>query len=345
MKISTEFTQVMDAALQGKGASKTQCVTLLKLPEDSLEARILVGVADTVSRQQFGNRGILLGQIGVDISPCTGNCRFCTFGEDHTTLAPAQLSLDEVLQRAHSFADMEDLYALFLMTMHTFDFEHLLTVVARVRQEIPMHTQIVVNIGDFDAIQAQELRDTNVNGAYHVCRLREGVDTALDPTARKQTLNVIREAGLDLYYCCEPVGSEHTAEEIVEQLWIGIDYGCFQHAAMRRVALPHSPLYQYGQITERRLAQIVAVVTLASLNSPETRNIAVHEPNLLGLVAGANAVYAETGANPRDIVTDTSEHRGLDMAACRKMMYEAGFTALLRGDQTAVPLDIAYLHQ
>jgi biotin synthase len=65
----------------------------------------------------------------------------------------------------------------------------------------------------------------------------------------------------------------------------------------------------------------------------------------LGLVAGANVVYAESGANPRDTVADTAAHRGLDMAACRKMMYESGFAGLLRGDQTVVPLDLAYLHR
>ena len=32
-------------------------------------------------------------------------------------------------------------------------------------------------------------------------------------------------------------------------------------------------------------------------------------------------------------------NRGLDMAACRKMLYEAGFAELQRGDGSAVPLD------
>ena len=88
------------------------------------------------------------------------------------------------------------------------------------------------------------------------------------------------------------------------------------------------PLSSRGQITELRLAQVVAVVSLATLSCSETQNIAVHEPNLLGLTAGANVVYAETGANPRDTEADTSRNRGIDMADCRKMMYEAGFTAL-----------------
>jgi biotin synthase len=112
---------------------------------------------------------------------------------------------------------------------------------------------------------------------------------------------------------------------------------------MRRVYVPGVPLSRNGQITERRLAQVVAVVALASLACEQTKNIAVHEPNLLGLAAGANVVYAESGANPRDTDANTEKNRGLDMAGCRKMLYEAGFTRLLRGDATAVTLDLNYL--
>ncbi len=72
-----------------------------------------------------------------------------------------------------------------------------------------------------------------------------------------------------------------------------------------------------------------------------TDNIAVHEPNLIGLTSGANVVYAESGANPRDTSTDTSANRGLDVAAAKKMLYEAGFTALRRGDGSSIPLTYA----
>jgi biotin synthase len=104
---------------------------------------------------------------------------------------------------------------------------------------------------------------------------------------------------------------------------------------MRRVSIPNSPLAQYGQITELRLAQIVAVVTLASLASESTCSIAVHEPNLLGLTSGANVVYAESGANPRDTEADTAVHRGRDVPACRQMLAEAGFEDLMSGGRFA----------
>ena len=299
----------------------------------------MMAVADTVSRRRFGNQAMLLGQIGVETAPCPGNCQFCVFGEEHTTFERTRLTTEEIVARARSFAMSGDLYAIFLMTMHEFSLDDLLSVIEEVRDAIPSQTQIVVNIGDFDIVQARQLKDAGVRGAYHVCRLREGTDTRLDPEERKKTFKVIRDAGLDFYYCCEPIGPEHTPEELVVQMFLGIEYGCFQHAAMRRVYVPALPISDRGQITELRLAQVVAVVALATLGCQETQNIAVHEPNLLGLTAGANVVYAETGANPRDTQADTSLSRGLDMTAARKMIYEAGFTALKRGDGSSVILD------
>lgn len=340
-----QLQHLLSNAIAGLAPTREDCVYLLSFEETSIEAGAIRAVADSVCRKRFRNEAILLGQIGIETFACPANCRFCVFGEGHTTFSETRLSTEEIIERAESFCSGGDLYALFLMTMHEFEFERLLEIVRQVRKTIPAHTQIVVNIGDFDQTQALHLRKAGVNGAYHVCRLREGTDTNLNPEDRKRTFQVIKNAEMDFYYCCEPVGPEHTAEELVDQLFLGIENGCFQHAAMRRVFLPTSPLADRGQISELRLAQIVAVVALASLGCPATDNIAVHEPNLIGLTSGANVVYAETGANPRDQATDTSSHRGLDIAGARKMLYEAGFTALRRGDGTSIALTLDYVQQ
>ncbi len=339
VRLPARLESILDRALAGQAPRHEECAYLLGFPADALETSLLRAVADHVSRGRFGNEALLLGQIGVETGPCPGNCRFCVFGEGHTMVESGRLPREEVLRRAREFAADGDLFALFLMTMHDFDFEELLALVEAARAEMPPHTQVVVNIGDFDRSQAQELHAAGVNGAYHVCRLREGTDTDLDPARRRETFRVIRESDLDFYYCCEPIGPEHGPQELVEQLFLGIEYGCFQHAAMRRVYLPDGPLAARGQITELRLAQVVAVVALATLECPQTKNIAVHEPNLIGLTSGANVVYAESGSNPRDTETDTAGHRGRDMAACREMLYEAGFTALRRGGGSIVPLE------
>jgi len=329
MRVDERLTDILAAAEGGAAPGRDDCAWLLGFGELTREAALTRLVADQVSRRRFGNEAMILAQIGVEIAPCPGGCRFCSFGEGHTAFTPSAMSDEEVLEAAHALAGGGELYALFLMTMHTFGLDRLLGLVARVRRQLPAHTQIVVNIGDFDARQAADLKSAGVDGAYHVCRLREGVDTALDPVARRATIGVIREAGLDWYNCCEPVGPEHTPAELAEQLYLGAEYGCFQHAAMRRVFVPGSPLAAHGQISDLRLAQVTAVVALSTVGCAETRSIAVHEPNLLGLTAGANTVYAEAGANPRDTERETSGHRGRDIAACQTMLYEAGFDRLM----------------
>lgn len=327
-EIDGKLKIILERALNNVAPSREDCVMMLEYAPTSIEAAVLRGVADAISRKRFGNEAIILGQIGVDIAPCPGGCKFCSFGEDHTQFQPQSMTMEAILDQAARFTDSGDLYALFIMTMHTFDFERLVETIVAIRTRMPEKPQIVVNIGDFDNAQARILREAGVNGAYHVCRLREGVDTQLDPEKRKQTIRAIKDAGLDWYYCCEPAGPEHTSKELVDQMFLGVEYGCFQHAAMRRVYIPGSPLAEYGQITELRLAQVTAVVALASLTCPDTKNIAVHEPNLIGLTSGANVVYAESGANPRDTEEDTSGHRGRDIAACKTMLYEAGFDQL-----------------
>lgn len=332
MQLDRTTERIIDNALAGKAPDRKDCVHLLDLQPTSLDASVVRSTADWLSRKRFNNQGILLGQIGIDVSPCPGDCQFCTFGKSHTTQSPNRMCQEEILQRARAFTQGEDLYALFLMTMHTFDFDLLLETISAVRTVIPSHTRIVVNIGDFDHFQANTLYQSGVSGAYHVSRLREGIDTRLDPEDRLGTIETIRNAGMDWYTCCEPIGPEHSGQELVDQLFLGIDLGCFQHAAMRRVAVPNTPLSKKGQISNLQLAQVVSVVALASLGCVETKTIAVHEPNLLGLVSGANTIYAESGANPRDEQTNTEDNRGLNIHNCRRMLAESGFDALLLGD-------------
>ena len=133
---------------------------------------------------EFGNQAMLLGQIGIETAPCPGKCGFCVFGEGHTQFESTRhVDVRKLSSRARAFAERGDLYALFLMTMHTFEFDNLLAVIDEARRCIPPQTQIVVNIGDFSLDQARVLRSAGVHGAYHVCRLREGVDTSLSPSS------------------------------------------------------------------------------------------------------------------------------------------------------------------
>jgi biotin synthase len=181
--------------------------------------------------------------------------------------------------------------------------------------------------------------------------LREGIDTHVTPEQRIRTIETIRIAGMDWYTSCEPIGPEHSPEEVAAQIHLGVRLGCHQHAAMRRFPVPGSPLFKYGQIPLARLAQIVAVVALASLNCNTTQSIAVHEPNLLGLMSGANALYPEAGEplpSLQDSSADASQEgfssalwrrsQEITTSECRKMLCESGIEKLRRGNGTVVAI-------
>ena len=342
MKIDKKLIAILAAVEEGRAPGRSECEYLLELPETSLGAAHLRATADALTRRRFADTGLIFGQIGIEIAPCPGACKFCSFAAGHTAFGPSVMSDEDVLRGVAGLTASGELDALFLMTMHTFDFERLARLVSLVRMHIAPQTDLVVNIGDFDATQARELKAAGVSGAYHVVRLREGKDTALDPARRLATIRTIKDAGLDWWYCCEPVGPEHSPRELAEQLLLGVEHGCVGHAAMRRVYLPSSPLAAYGQISELRLAQVTAVVALATVACPATKAIGVHEPNVLGLTSGANSLFAEAGANPRDTCADTSAHRGRDVAACKKMLYEAGFDKIGTPSGSPVALADAY---
>jgi hypothetical protein len=97
------------------------------------------------------------------------------------------------------------------------------------------------------------------------------------------------------------------------------------------------------EITNARLAQIAAVNAPACTAIEPYPWIPVHEADPISLVSGANSICAETGVNPRDVTADTSRGRGLDVSACRKMLWQAGFTQLVRGDGKRVALTPEYI--
>lgn len=334
----SKLQNILERALNGESPNKEECKYLLQFSEKSIEASLIRATSNEIMRKKSDNSAIILGQVGVDVSACTGGCKFCTFGEGHTKFEPCRLTDEELHAKISGFCDQDDLYGLFLMTMHDYDINVFLNSVKMAKTIVPQSTKIWSNVGDTDIDTFREMKKLGVEGVYHVCRIREGIDTNLKPENRIKTMENALDAGLRIYTCCEPIGPEHTLDELVDNMFIGIELGCTQHAAMRRVAVPGSPLAKYGQISELRLAQMVAVVALASFTAPNMTYCGVHEPNGMAYISGANIITAETGANPRDNSADTSKNRGMDMDDCRRMLVEAGFDYVRRGDESKVAL-------
>ncbi len=344
MNVNKEITFILKDAENGRPITRQEAKVLLSLPENSLDATMLRATANMVSRQRFGNRALLLGQIGIDSAPCEGDCVFCFFAKSHTRLPPTKLSLEEIVKRCQRFAT-GGAQGVFLMTMHRFGFEWFCDLVSALRSSIPAGMSILANVGDVTLPQLEILRDVGISGAYHVCRLREGIDSCMNPADRQETIEHIIEAGLDWYNLCEPIGPEHTPEELVEQIWLGVDLPCRQHGAMQRFPVPGSPLYHHGQISLSRLSQIVAVITLATIGKREVKSIAVNVSNTIGLFSGANAFFPEAGEPGEQELPNYSPGSGegfttalwrqsseITTADCRTMLVEAGFSHLMDTD-------------
>lgn len=301
--------------------------------------------ANELVREKNDNAAIIIGQVGIDIHPCDAKCGFCSFGEGDTQIPAMKIDKASLRKSIEDFCREGDLYGLYLMTMADTDEDFLLEMVSFARSVVPEETQIWVNTGDCPEEYYKELIDAGAVGAYHVCRIGEGRDTSLDAQQRIKSMECIRSAGLQLFSCCEPVGPEHSAEELAESIMVCVDMGVTQFGAMRRIAVPGSPLGKYGQISNLQMAHIMGCVGLIYASVDSAEFFGVHEPSELGYLAGANFVTAETGANPRDTAVDTSKGRGWDMNRCRKLMFECGFTKLLRGDGSAIALDYDYLEK
>jgi biotin synthase len=340
-KSSKKAEAILRDAVDGRPIRKREAEFLLAFPENSLEAVLLRNTANAVSRMRFGNRALLLGQIGVDMAPCDGDCAFCFFAKSHTSIQAATLSTEEIIARSHRFA-AGGAQGIFLMTMHRFGFEWFRDLCAKLRKSIPAHLEILANVGDLNVSQFKELRAVGVSGAYHVCRLKEGRDSCMTPAERIATIEDIIESGLDWYNLCEPIGPEHTPRELAKQIWLGVDMPCRQHGAMQRFPVPGSPLYKHGQVSLARLGQIVAVVTLATAANKNTTSIAVNVSNIVGLFSGANAFFPEAGepkssgcqegeTNRKNGFTTAlwRQSNEITTADCRHMLQAAGFSHLM----------------
>jgi biotin synthase len=325
MRVDPKVQSILDEALAGHEISHENALQLLRTDSKSPDTYAVFSAANQLTREQFHGLGEVHAQIGVNYAPCPKRCKFCVFG----TIAEKNIEFDaeEVVTRARVF-EASGANAIYLMTTGGYDFEKFVDIGKQVKKKLSHQMPLVANIGDFGPSEAQVLAEAGFTAIYHAIRLREGEDTSIDPSERKRTIKSSQDAGLSALFCLEPLGPEHTNEELVDLMFLGKELGVTLHGAMRRVSTDDMPLHHYGETSVLDLAKAVAVCRLVVGNSVLAH--CTHEPNLPSLLTGANLLWAETGPNPRDTEVDTStmRGRGLNVEECRQMLREAGFTPL-----------------
>ena len=307
---------------ENQDLTKDDAVKLLSIDSHSSEFYALLAKANELSRKEYGRKGYVFAQIGLNSAPCTGNCKFCSLARDSFVVEDkTEKPLEDILAEA-SRAVEEKADALFLMTTADYGVERFLEVSGEVKKLLTPEMMFIANIGDFGLETAKRLKEVGYTGVYHIVRMNEGQDTDLPKEQRIATLDAIKAAGLELIYCVEPIGTENKYEQIEDEMLRAREYGVNVMACMKRVGVPGTPLFDKGEITDLELTKIVAA---ARLVTRPKQSMNVHEPKQMALLAGVNQLYAEIGINPRDCSVETGTNRGCSIPEVRAMLAQADY--------------------
>ncbi len=305
----------------GEVLSRREMVHLLGLSPDCAETYRVLAEANRLSKEVSKGKAEVHAQFAVNLAPCGGDCLFCSFAKVNGVFTTeVELTPDQAVAYGRQFEE-DGANAVFMMSTAQYPFARFLEMAKEVRKNLKPETTLIANVGDQSLKNAVKLKDAGFAGVYHALRLREGTDTCLTTKGRKQSIFNFKEAGLEVGTCVEPVGPEHTNEELAEMIEFTASFNPAYSGAARRIAIPGTKLAKRGTISELRMAQIVAVTRLGT---PRTViGNCTHEPCTLGAIAGANLFWAEVGANPRDIKAKTEEGRGETVPGCRSIFQES----------------------
>ena len=306
---------------EGEPFSKPELVQMLSYSGESREAYQIMAEANRLSRELTRNKAEVHAQLALNLAPCPGNCSFCSFAQSNGIFkVETRLNPEEAVRYAQQF-ETDGANAVYIMTTAQYPFEEFIEISQEIRRHLKEDTMMIANIGDQSLEHAGKIKDSGYAGVYHALRLREGTDSSLSPAVRKNSIRNFQEAGLIVGTCVEPIGPEHTNDELTEAILFTASINPAYSGAARRIAIPGTQMALRGMISERRMAQIVAVTRLGM---PRTvLGTCTHEPCALGAIAGANLFWAEVGANPRDVKEKTEEGRGETVGSCRRIFHES----------------------
>ena len=136
-------------------------------------------------------------------------------------------------------------------------------------------------------------------------------------------IRAIADSPLRYGTCLEPIGIEHTNEELADALLYDIHQRPYGMGVMFRVNVPGTPFEGYEDIPLDRKLQILAVVRLAV--GTQVRSMGMHPACPESLYAGGSSFTLELGANPRDTEFNDVEWCGFTADEAKELLAEAGF--------------------
>lgn len=323
--VGPEIKKLIDKAkedsLGGADVDRATLKKLLEIDPRSKEGEYLGQAARDISRKFFGNKVKIGSSIGIDISPCTMNCKFCSLGEEWGLVKGNNELPGDVIVGLVREVLSKGFFQVTLRTTEFYDLDRLCVLGRKIRTEVPGQYLLTANTGELTDEGALKLYRSGFTGVYHTVRLREGVDTPFDPEVRLASMRAVLASPLMLSVGVEPIGSEHTNDEILDRIELFRAIGPAQVCVMRRENVKGTPLAEHDEIDDYRLAQIVAVTRIAG---GKRWGIASHPLTRKAVEWGANHVTVETGANPREDVHEVGVWKVCDHDAARQIVHDAG---------------------
>lgn len=317
---------IVEKGLEGNGLTADEVLTLYEVDETSREAAYLRWAGQELSVQAADGIAEIHAQIGLNATVCPKNCKFCSFAACNSARKGVyELPKEDVLEYAKIYEE-EGANLILVLTTASYSFDKLVDMVESVRASISADMPLLVNTDDMSLEQCRRLKVAGANGAYHAVRMREGQDTGIPIEKRFETFAHLREAGLTLSTCVEPVGPEHTPEELTEATMRCIATEPVSAGVGKRIGVPGTLLYERGMLTDVANANLVAIYRLAT---GRDMRLNCSANTVMTAASGANLSWAEVGTNPRD-TAERTEHggRGSNIAQCRKMFDASGWQVL-----------------
>lgn len=323
---SKRVYELVEKGLLGKGLEDDEMEFLYGVDPNSADSYYIRWAGNELSKQATDGKAEIHAQIGLNGTPCPKNCQFCSFAVcNGVRKGVLETTEQEVRDYARAYEESGANLILVLCTA-SYKFERLIEMVEVVREVISPELPLLINSFDLTLEQAQRVKQAGANGAYHAVRMGEGVVTNIPVETRLQTFENLKEAGLSLSTCVEPVGPEHTPKEIAYYSRICMNTHANSAGVGRRITVPGTMMEKYGTNPDLVNSLYVAVYRLATGLEPGL-NCAVSSP--ISAASGANLAWAEVGTNPRDVVERTEKGgRGSNIEFCRRVYFNAGWEVL-----------------
>ena len=298
-----------EKAFRGEPFTKEELIALLSIDPKSEEVEALGMAAHEVAQEVTEGKARLWGAIGVDYKPCEMDCKFCSLGKSWGIVKEEkEYTLEEMVRQVRYYVK-NDFHYILVRSTEFYDPNSLGKIIKSIREAVPGDYELGCNIGELEEADAEYMYECGGRIAYHCVRLREGVDTRFRVEDRVHTVEVIRDSKMKLGFWVEPVGVEHTNEEIAEKILETLHYQTDVCGVMARVPVAGTPFENVPMISEKRMAQITAVLRLACGRT--VKDICTHPASELAVRYGANVITLETGAIPRDADFQEEYWKGL----------------------------------